>query len=100
MYYVRFSLLAALEEHEAEVQSLEKELLAFLSQQPGFVDGYLLTTPDGSPEVGRITIWRNQADADRAANLDHVLALRSRLLQITDEDRLERSFEAARHGEL
>ena len=96
MCYVRLSLLATLEGHEAEARRVEEELLAFLAQQPGFVDGYLLSAPGPSPEVGRLTVWESEADADHAANLDHVLALRSRLLQITEEDRFERSFQADR----
>ena len=95
MYYLRISLLVPLEGYEAEVRRLEEDLLAFLALRPGFVDGYLLTA-EGSPDVGRVTIWQSEADADHAANQDHVLALRSRLLQITDEERFERSFEAAR----
>lgn len=97
MLYLRFSLLAPFQEHEVEVRDLERELLAFLSQQPGFVDGFLLTATDGSMEMGRVTVWRSEADADHAATLDHVLAVRSRLLETTEEERLERSFQAARY---
>jgi len=94
--YLRISLLVPREGHEAEARRLEEQLLAFLARQPGFIDGYLLTVSDDSADLGRVTIWHGEADADHAANLDHVLALRSRLLQITEEERFERSFQAAR----
>jgi hypothetical protein len=64
---------------EARVRELLDSLVAYYAQQPGFIKGYRLeaTGPDGS--FGRIGIWEREEDAERAAQTDRDLALRSQL---------------------
>jgi hypothetical protein len=90
--YVRLSLMKPLAGMEADLLAAQKDLLKFFSEQPGYVDGYLLTAYDGSGEVGRLGIWESGEQADQAANSDHVLAVRSRINQLIGEGHSERSF--------
>lgn len=64
---------------EARVRGLLDDLVAYYSKQPGFISGYRLesTTEDGT--FGRIGVWERAEDAERAAQTDHDLALRSQL---------------------
>lgn len=91
MAYVRLSIMKPLPGSESELQAAHKDLLKFFSQQPGFVDGYILRAQDGSGEVGRVGIWESESHADQAANSDHVLSVRSELMRLVSEDN-ERSF--------
>ncbi|MEX2238180.1 MAG: hypothetical protein WEB00_11650 [Dehalococcoidia bacterium] len=68
--------------------------MKFFAGQPGFLDGYMLRAHGNSGEVGRISVWENESFADQAANSDHVMALRSDLLQMVQGDHSERSFTA------
>ena len=92
MSYVRLSLMTPLPGSEADLLEAQEDLLKFFSEQPGYVDGYLLTAHDGSGEVGRLGIWESPAQADQAANSDHVLAVRSRINLLVAEGHTERSF--------
>ena len=79
MPYVRVSTMRARTGSEAEVRRLLDDLVAYYSKQPGYIAGYRLepTEPDGT--FGRIGIWENHEDAEKAAQTDHDLALRSQL---------------------
>jgi hypothetical protein len=90
--YVRLSLMTPLAGMEGDLLEAQKDLLRFFAEQPGYVDGYLLTAHDGSGEVGRIGIWESEEQADQAANSDHVLAVRSRINQLIRPGYSERSF--------
>jgi hypothetical protein len=94
MSYVRVSLMRPLPGMESELEKAQRDLLRFFSGQPGFIDGYLLSSHDGSGEVGRLGIWESEVHADQAANSDHVLAVRSRMNQLVGEGHSERSFHA------
>ena len=94
MAYVRLSIMNPLAGMESELQAAQKDLLKFFAEQPGFVDGYILTAHDGSGECGRVGIWESEGHADQAANSDHVLAVRSRINQLVGEGHRERSFYA------
>ncbi|HEX5939465.1 MAG TPA: antibiotic biosynthesis monooxygenase [Dehalococcoidia bacterium] len=94
MPYVRFSIMNPLPGMESELHAAQKDLLKFFSEQPGFVDGYILTAQDGSGELGRVGIWESESHADQAANSDHVLAVRSRINQLVGAGHRERSFHA------
>ncbi|HET9303037.1 MAG TPA: hypothetical protein VFO20_09700 [Propionibacteriaceae bacterium] len=76
---------------ETDLLEAQKDLLKFFAEQPGYVDGYLLNVRDGS-EVGRLGIWETEAQADQAANSDHVLAVRARITRLIQEGHSERSF--------
>jgi len=87
--YFRLSLTTPREGALAEVERIERELLAFFRTRPGFQRGFRLTAED---RVGRATVWNSEADADHAANQQHTLSLRSRLMQLVEED-MELAFE-------
>ena len=95
MAYVRLSLMRPMAGHQEEVQSINKELVHMNRRMPGCLDSRSISALDGSGEVGRLTIWASQADADRAANDPRSLTLRSRLHLIILAGHLERSFQAS-----
>ena len=95
MYYVRLSLMKAKPGHEGEVAGMMDDLVTFYREQPGFVVGYKLTAADETGDIGRVTVWRSEADADEAARTNHVLSRRSELARITvEESHQERGFHA------
>jgi heme-degrading monooxygenase HmoA len=95
MYYVRLSLLKPRPGHEADVAAMMDDLVGFYRSQRGFVTGYKLTAADETGDIGRVTVWRSEADADEAAQTTHVLSRRSELASMTlDESREERGFHA------
>ena len=94
MYYVRISLMTPKSGHEAEAAAIIDDLLGFYQQQPGFVTGYKLASADEKGEMGRVTVWRSEHEAEAAAQSNHNLSRRAELIPIvTDDD--ERSFHAA-----
>jgi quinol monooxygenase YgiN len=98
VYYLRLSLARPVKGRAEEARRLEEELLSYFAAQEGFVGGYQITAREGSREIGRITIWKSEEVADQAATSPHVMALRSKLLTITEEERVEMAFEAAESG--
>jgi hypothetical protein len=88
--YVRISLITPKAGHWNDVVAMEDELLAFFASQPGFITGYRLTSPD---RVGRVTAWESETLADQAANAQHTLALRSRLLPLVETGGIEQAME-------
>lgn len=94
-FYVRLSLMVPKHGCAERVSQITDELLDYFSKQPGYVRGYKLTTSDGSGELGRLTVWTSEQEADRVATSEHVLAVRSQLMQLIEEEsHVERSFTA------
>jgi heme-degrading monooxygenase HmoA len=94
MYYVRMSLITPKAGHEAKVAAIMDDLLAFYAKQPGFVTGYKLASADETGDVGRVTVWRSEHEAEAAAQSNHNLSRRAELIPIVSTDE-ERSFHAA-----
>ena len=92
MPYIRISLMKPLAGKEAAVVDLNAQLVAFYGQQEGCLQSHLIKASDGSPEVGRVSLWESEAAADRAATLDRSMALRSRLHLLVRRGHQERSF--------
>jgi hypothetical protein len=85
--YVRLSLVRPRAGNEERVGKMEDDLMRFLAAQPGFLHGYRITGGDSElGSLGRVTLWRSDHDADHAAQTDHVLAIRSELLMLIEED--------------
>ncbi len=82
MQYVRVSLTTPKDGSRDEVLKIEEQLLDFFRKQQGFHDAYRLQSPS---QIGRVTVWDSHVSADQAANAQHTLALRSRLLPLTSE---------------
>ncbi len=87
MQYTRISLMTPSRGQAHEVTRLLSQIIAFCSQQPGFLGGLIVGGRPGSGRVvGRITLWTDQASADRTAVSGHMLALRSRLDALVEGD--------------
>jgi len=84
--YVRLSLSRAKPGSEVEAAKIEDELMAFFAQQQGYVRGYRILGGDAEGRGGRLTLWASTQDADQAAQTDHVLAQRSELLLLLEEE--------------
>ncbi|HEY8489908.1 MAG TPA: antibiotic biosynthesis monooxygenase [Dehalococcoidia bacterium] len=96
MPYIRVSLMRPQVGREEEVERLLTDLLRFFQGQKGFIAGWRVSALDRSGEVGRITVWESEEDADHAANQQHVMAVRSELNLLLEEDaeHVERAFAA------
>ncbi|MHB8575985.1 MAG: antibiotic biosynthesis monooxygenase [Dehalococcoidia bacterium] len=80
MAFVRISIMRPRPEMREHVRSHYQALIDATSKLPGFVRGYVLESSDLSGEVGRVTIWRSQVEANRAANDPRVLSIHSELM--------------------
>jgi hypothetical protein len=95
LLYVRLSLMKAKPGKELEVADLMDRLVTYYKQQDGFVDGYKLRAADESADIGRVTVWRSEDEADRTAQSTRVMSLRSDLMAMVEEGTHdERSFYA------
>jgi hypothetical protein len=94
-FYVRLSLMDPNPGEEERVSKLLDDMLAYLPDCPGYVRGYKLFAGDTQGRIGRLGVWRSEEDADRAANTQHVLSVRSELMRYIDEDsHVEHSYTA------
>ena len=88
MQYVRIALMTPRRGQSHEATRLLSQIIAFCSQQPGFLGGLIIGgRPDAGTRVGRITLWADEESANRTAREDHMLALRSQLNALVDADR-------------
>ncbi len=95
MLYIRVSLMSPKEGCDREVAQIMDDLMAIYEQQPGFVHGHKLRSADGSRLIGRVTVWESEQAADAVAQATHVMARRSELQPLIEEDsHIERSFDA------
>lgn len=92
MPYVRLSIAKARKGEEKRLEELMRKLVTLTEGQEGFVESYLLRPHDDSGEIVRITIYRDEASAERAANNQSVMALRSELHLIAEAGHMERAF--------
>ncbi len=94
-FYVRLSLVNPKPGDEERVSQITDDLLQFLPSQPGYVRGYKLLSGEPEGRIGRLGVWKSEQDADQAANTQHVLSLRSELMQLIEEySHVERSYTA------
>lgn len=98
MLYVRISLTTPKPKCEQQVAGLVDDLLSYYAKQPGYVSGFKLRSTADRLQLGRVTIWRSNEDADAAAQSAHVLARRSELLLLI-EDEYDGTFDAAEAAE-
>ena len=79
--------------HEQETRRLLEELARYHREQPGYVAGYTLASRE-TGEVGRVSVWSEEAQANRVATTSHDLALRSELnLAVEPGSHRESSYE-------
>jgi hypothetical protein len=82
MAYLRLSLIEPKPGEEREARRLLEELDTDLAQAPGLLLSFVVTE---ERRLGRVSLWRSKADANRLAAQHHTLALRSRLRLIAAE---------------
>ena len=90
MSYIRISLIKPLEGHRQRVEELEQEVLKYFSDQPGFRQGFRLTSDD---QIGRLTVWEDSSAANQVATSEHSIALRAQIMGQAATN-VEYSFEA------
>jgi len=91
--YIRLSLMTPKPGKEAEVAAMMDNLVDLYRQHEGFIDGYKLSAADETGDIGRVTVWRSEADADQTAQTTHVMSRRSDLMPLIEEgSHEERSF--------
>jgi len=101
MLYIRISLMKPRHGKELQVAGVMDDLVAYYAARPGYVAGYKVTDAGITGEVGRITVWKSEEEADAAAQSGHVLARRSDLIPLIEEDsHAERSFYAEAESNL
>ena len=101
MAYVRVSYMIPKAGQERRVEELLEKLSAYYTAESGYVLGYRLRPHEGDPHrrMGRFGIWETEADAVRAAQTEHGMALRADLMRVIDEDtHVELSFIGERDG--
>jgi hypothetical protein len=92
-FYVRLSLSRAKPGMEEQVLQLHRNLVESLRGQSGHVRGYVITGGDPDGRVGHLNVYETEAAADHIAQTQHVLSVRSDLLQLIVEDsHVERSW--------
>jgi len=83
---------------ETKVAEILDDLVGFYAGQPGYLQGYTLVTTAPGSEVGRLTMWRSERDAEVTANNQHVMSQRSELMRLVEgSSHIERSFTAEPH---
>ncbi len=94
-FYVRLSLVQPKEGADDQISAMQDDLLQFFATQPGYVRGYKLIRQFPDPRIGRISVWQSESDADNAAGSQHVLSVRSELIQLIEaEPQIERAYTA------
>jgi heme-degrading monooxygenase HmoA len=96
MPYIRISLMRPQEGRTEEVERLLSDLVRSFREQKGFIAGWRVSALDRSGEVGRVTVWESEQDADHAANVQHVMAVRSEINRLIEDEteHVERAFQA------
>ncbi|MFN0146815.1 MAG: antibiotic biosynthesis monooxygenase [Dehalococcoidia bacterium] len=92
MPYVRLSIATPRRGQEQRARDLMKQIADAARGTPGCVASYLLQPTDGSTEVARIAVYDDQAAADKAANLQHFLALHSEFHLVIEAGHIDRAF--------
>jgi quinol monooxygenase YgiN len=92
MPYVRLSIATPSRGQADRANELMRKLADAARETKGCIASYLLKPTDGSSEVGRITIYEDEASADAMANTQTMLSLRSELHLVIEAGHIERAF--------
>ena len=95
MVWLRLTLFTPLPGQAAEVRRHLDDLEDTLSTEQGYLLGGVFASAEASQEMGRFSLWRSQEEADRAANLPHVLAVRSQIHNLIHPGHTERLAEVS-----
>ena len=92
MPYVRVSIMKPMEGREQGVEEINRQLADFYRQQPGCIQSSFMKSNDGSGDMGRVSFWKSEEEADHAAVLSTSMALRSQLHLMIRAGHQDRSF--------
>jgi quinol monooxygenase YgiN len=92
MTYIRLSVVKPRPGFEERAVELLEAMSAATADSPGWQANYVLRPHDDSGEIARISIYNDEASAEREAATPSVLSLRSELLLIIERGHRERAF--------
>jgi hypothetical protein len=81
-----------------QVRDAYQAVLDYVSTVPGFLSGWVVAGHSAG-EIGRLTIWVDEAAANQAATDQHALVLHARVLYAAAGNVWDRSFETVAPGE-
>ena len=100
MAAIRLSIVVPSPGQRQRVEQLLDHLDELLGKNPHYVVGGRFEATDGSGEIGRISVWESEADADHAATDDDVIAIRSQIHMLVQPGHLERLYKYVGHGDF
>jgi len=92
MAYIRLSVVKPRPGQEARVVEILKALSAATENSPGWQANYVVRPHDESGDIARISVYDDEASAEREAATPTVLALRSELHLVVEPGHRERGF--------
>lgn len=92
MTYIRLSIVHPRRGEGKRVEELMRKLAQAVAESEGCRESYVLRPGDESGELARIAIYDDEANAERAANNQHIMSLRSELHLFTEAGHVERAF--------
>lgn len=92
MAYIRLSIARPLHGQERRLEDVMRRIAAAVAETDGCLESYVLRPHDDSGEVARIGIYKDEDAAERAANTDSIMALRSELHLVSEPGHVERAF--------
>jgi hypothetical protein len=92
MSYVRLSIVRPRRGEAERVTTLMKDLTESAKKNPACLEAYVLAAADGTGDLARIAIYKDEKDADHAAGDSHILSLRSELHLAVEPGHIERAF--------
>jgi quinol monooxygenase YgiN len=92
MTYIRLSIVRPRRGEEKRVEELIRKLAEALATTEGCLGSYVLRPADESGELARIAMYENEGVAEKAANTQHIMSLRSELHLFTEPQQVERAF--------
>ena len=95
MAWLRLTLLTPLPGQAEEARRNLDDLENTLAKEEGYLMGGVFFSADAGPDLGRFSLWRTREEADRAATLPHVLALRSQIHTLIQPGHVEQLHEVS-----
>jgi quinol monooxygenase YgiN len=92
MPYIRLSIVHPRRGEEGRAEELLRKIARAVRESEGCLESYVLRPHDDSGELARISIFENEDSAERAANGQTMLALRSELHLASEPGHVERAF--------
>lgn len=92
MTYIRLSVVKPRPGQEESTVKILHALSAATAGSPGWLGNYVLRPHDDSGDLARISIYEDEASAEREAATPSVMSLRSELHLIVEPGHRERGF--------